>query len=109
MLRGAAVVFLVASFPTHGQAGGIQSSFAQVYPRQGYIAVAEVGSPPQKVGATLRAWDHIKSSNDVSELEEFVACYKGSFLAELARRRIEVLESQRRGRPPGPTARTKLT
>jgi hypothetical protein len=100
MRRGAAVVVLVVLFPSHGQAEpGTQSHVAEL-PSKGFLAVADVGSPPEDVGATLWAWDHIKSSNNVSELEAFVARYKGSFLAELARRRIEVLESHRLIRPP---------
>jgi hypothetical protein len=103
MRRCAAVVFLVALFPSHGQAeAGIPSYVAEAAPLKGFIAVAEVGSPPQDVGATLWAWDHIKTSNNVSELEAFVVRYKGSFLAELARRRIEALESQRHVHPPAP-------
>lgn len=105
-MRGsAAVVFLVALFPVHGQAEpGIQRCVAKVDPLTKCIAVAEVGAPAEDVGATLWAWDHIKSSNNVSELEAFVARYKGTFLAELARRRIEALESQRPVRPPAPVS-----
>jgi hypothetical protein len=103
MRHGAAVIFLVASFPAYGRAEpGIQTYVTAVNPLEGLIAVAEVSSPPIDVGATLWAWDHIKSSNNVSELEAFVARYKGSFLAELARRRIEALESQRLIRPEVP-------
>jgi len=103
MRRGAAVVFLVASFPAYGVAEpGMQSYVTAVDPLKGLIAVAEVSSPPEDVGATLWAWDHIKSSNNVPELEAIVARYKGSFLAELARRRIEALESQRLVRPEAP-------
>ena len=101
MRRCVAVVFLVALFPSHGQGEpGIRSYVAEVGPLKGFVAVAEVDSPPADVGATLWAWDHIKSSNNVSELEAFVVRYKGSFLAELARRRIEALESQRHVHPP---------
>lgn len=104
MRRSAAVVFLVALFPPQGQAEpGVLRCVAQADPLQG-VAVAEVGSPPQEVGATLWAWDHIKSSNNVSELEALVARYKGSFLAELARRRIEALEGQRPVRPQAPVS-----
>ena len=103
MRRSAAVVFLVGLFPSAGLAGpGMRSYVADLEPLKGFMAVAEVGSPPGDVGATLWAWDHIKSSNNVSELEAFVARYKGSFLAELARRRIEALESQRLVRPSAP-------
>ena len=103
MRRCAAVVFLVALFPSHGQGEpGIRSYVAEVGQLKGFIAVAEVGSPPADVGPTLWAWDHIKSSNNVSELEAFEVRYKGSFLAELARRRIEALESQRHVHPPAP-------
>jgi hypothetical protein len=95
MRRSAAVGFLVALFPSHGQAAPGTQSYIADLPSHGFIAVAEVGSPPPDIGATLWAWDHIKSSNNVSELEALVTRYKGSFLAELARRRIEALESQR--------------
>jgi len=103
MRHAAAVVFLVASFPAYGRADpGIQTYVTAVNPSEGLIAVAEVSLPPNDVGATLWAWDHIKSSNNVSELQAFVARYEGSFLAELARRRIEALESQRLIRPEAP-------
>jgi hypothetical protein len=103
MPRSAAVVLMFALCPSQGQAEpNTQSYVAEVGPLKGFIAVAEVGPPPEDVGAILWAWDHIKSSNDVSELEAFVARYKGTFLAELARRRIEALESQRLVRTPAP-------
>jgi hypothetical protein len=103
MRRGAAVFFLVASFHAYGRAEpGIQTYVTAVDPLNGLIAVAEVSSPPDDVGARLWAWDHIKSSSNVPELEAFAARYQGSFLAELARRRIEALESQRRIRPEAP-------
>jgi hypothetical protein len=80
MLRAATVVFLIALFSS-------------------LVAVAEVGPPPQDVGEALEAWDRIKHSNDVSELEAFIARYKDAFLAKLARRRIEQLDRQRIVRP----------
>jgi len=108
MLRGAAVIFLVAVLPSHGlREPAIQSYFAHVDLLKGFIAVAEVGSPPEEVGATLWAWDRIKTSNDVPELEGFVSRYEGSFLAELAKRRIQALETQRLIRPPAPLPMAK--
>ena len=68
MLRVAAVVFPVALF---------------VGQLKGFVAVAEVRPPPQDVGEALEAWDRIKHSNDVSELEAFIARYKDTFLAKL--------------------------
>jgi hypothetical protein len=107
MRRSAAVVFLIALFPPPGEAEpGVLRCLAEADLLQGGIAVAQVGSPPEDVGATLWAWDHIKSSNNVPELEAFAARYKGSFLAELARRRIEALEGQRPVRPPAPVSAT---
>ena len=60
MRRSAAVVFLVGLFPSHALAEpGIRGSVAALEPLKGFIAVAEVGSPPGDVGATLWDWDHI--------------------------------------------------
>ena len=84
MPRAPAVGFLVALF---------------VGPLKGFVAIAEVGSPPQDVGEALEDWDRIKHSNDVSELEAFIARSKDAFLANLARRRIEQLERQHVVRP----------
>lgn len=105
MMRATALVLLVALFSSHAQAqhgvpNGNQSNAAETGPRKGILAVAEVGPPPQDVGDALEAWDRIKRSIDVSELEAFVARYKDTFLANLARRRIEQLRSQRVV-PPG--------
>ena len=104
MRRSAAVVFLVLFAPQGQAEPGVLRCVAEADPLQGGIAVAEVGSPPQDVGAILWAWDHIKSSNNVSELEAFVARYQGSFLAELARRRIEALEGRRPVPSPAPVS-----
>ena len=101
MVRAAAVAFLVALLPPHALVpDGL---------RNGLVAVAEVDPPPQDVGEELKTWDRIKRSNDVSELEAFVARYKDTFLANLARRRIEQLRSQRAGRPIVAPAPVPLT
>lgn len=84
MLRVATVVFPVALF---------------VGLLKGFIAVAEVRPSPPDVGEALEAWDRIKRSNDASELEAFIARSKDTFLAKLARRRIEQLDRERIVRP----------
>jgi len=106
MMRAATVVFLVALVLSHARAEpGIAiliddpSNATEVGPPKGFVAVAEVGPPPQDVGEALEAWDRIKRSNDKSELEAFIARDKATFLAKLARRRIEQLDSQRVVRP----------
>jgi hypothetical protein len=100
MLQFAAAVFLVALFSSHAHAEpGDNQSFTEVGPLKAFVAVAEVGPPPQDVGEELKAWDRIKRSNDVSELEAYIARYKDTFLANLARRRIEQLDRQRVVRP----------
>src|SRR5262245_14623938 len=103
MVRAAAVALLVALLPSHalapdGPLNGNQTS-AETGQLKGSVAVAEVDAPPRDVGDLLVAWDRIKRSSDVSELEAFVALYKDTFLANLARRRIEQLHSQRAVRP----------
>jgi hypothetical protein len=88
MLRGADVVFLVALFSSHAQAepncplNGNQSYATETGPPKGFVAIAEIGPPPRDVGDPLDDWDRIKRSNDVSELEAFVARYKDAFLAD---------------------------
>jgi len=101
MLQAAAVFFLVAvsSWHAHAEPGDNQS-FTEVGPLKGVVHVGEVGPPPQDVGEELKVWDQIKRSNDVSELEAFIARYKDTFLANLARRRIEQLRRQRVVLPP---------
>jgi hypothetical protein len=100
MLQFAAAVFLVALFSSQAHAEpGDNQSFTEVGPLTAFVAVAEVGPPPQDVGEELKAWDRIKRSNDVSELEAYIARYKDTFLANLARRRIEQLDRQRVVRP----------
>jgi len=102
MMRAATVVFLVALVLSHARAEpGIAILIddpSNAAPK-GFVAVAEVGPPPQDVGEALEAWDRIKRSNDKSELEAFIARDKATFLAKLARRRIEQLDSQRVVRP----------
>jgi hypothetical protein len=97
MLQAVAVVFLLPLIVSHEHAepGGNQS-FTEVSP---LVAVAEVGPPPQDVGEELKTWDRIKRSNDVSELETLIARHKDTFLANLARRRIEELDRQGVVRP----------
>jgi len=101
MLQAAAVFFLVAVSSWYAQAEpGDNQGFTEVDPLKGVVHVGEVGPPPQDVGEELRVWDQIKRSNDVSELEAFIARYKDTFLANLARRRIEQLGRQRVVLPP---------
>jgi len=105
MLRGADVVFLVALFSSPAQAepdsrlNGNQSYATETGPPKEFVAIAEIAPPPRDVGDALDDWDRIKRSNDVFELEAFVARYKDAFLANLARRRIEQLRSQSVVRP----------
>jgi len=103
MVRAAVVAFLVALLPSHALApDGLHNrnqGLAETGQLKGLVAVAEVDPPPNDVGDVLLAWDRIKRSNDVSELQAFVARYKDAFLANLARRRIEQLESQRAVQP----------
>ena len=101
MLWAAAVFFLVALSSWHalGEPGD-KESFTEVGTLKAVVHVAEVGPPPQDVGEELRVWDQIKRSNDVSELEAFIARYKDTFLANLARRRIEQLGRRRVVLPP---------
>jgi hypothetical protein len=99
MVRAAAVVFFVALLRSQALApddllNGSQR-FAETGQPKGFVEVAETDPPPQDVGEELKAWDRIKRSNGVSELEAYVARYKDKFLANLARRRIEQLDSQR--------------
>jgi len=104
-LQTADVVFLIALVASQAQAepdgalNGNQSYATEIGPPKRFVAIAEIGPPPRDVGDALDDWDRIKRSNDVSELEAFVARYKDAFLANLARRRIEQLRSQRVVRP----------
>jgi len=105
-MQAAAVVILVAFLSSHARAEpGIallidkRSYAAEVGLLKGFVAAAEVGPPPHDVGEALEAWDRIKRSNDVSELEAFIARNKDTFLAKLARRRLHQLDSQRVVRP----------
>jgi hypothetical protein len=75
------------------------SHAVEVGPLNGFVAFAEVRPPRQDVGEALEAWDRIKHSNDASELEAIIARDKTTFLAKLARHRIEQLESHRIDRP----------
>jgi hypothetical protein len=95
MLQAAAVIFLLALFSSHANAEprGNQN-FTEVGSMNALVAVAEVGPPSQDVGEELKTWDRIKRSNDVSELEALIARHKDTFLANLARRRIEQLDRQ---------------
>jgi hypothetical protein len=100
MLQAAAVVFLLALFSSHAHAEpGDNQTATEAGARNALVAVAEVGPPPQDVGEELKTWDRIKRSNDVSELEALIARHKDTFLANLARRRIEQLGRQGVVRP----------
>jgi hypothetical protein len=106
MMRAAAFVYLVALVLSNARAEpGIAmlidntSHAAEVGPLNGFVAVAEVGPPRRDIGEALEAWVRIKHSNDVSELEAIIARDKTTFLAKLARHRIEQLDSQRIHRP----------
>src|SRR5262249_54604915 len=63
MMRAATVVFLVALVLSHARAEpGIAILIddpINAAPK-GFVAVAEVGPPPQDVGEALEAWDRIK-------------------------------------------------
>src|SRR5262249_44367938 len=52
-----------------------------------------VGPPPQPDREAAEAWGLIKDSNQGPELETFIAHYKGTYYAELARLRIQALSS----------------
>jgi len=95
MLQAAAIIFLLALFSSqaHAEPGGKQS-FTEVGPLNAPVAVPEIGRPPPDVGEELKTWDRIKRSKDVSELEALIARHKDTFLANLARRRIEQLDRQ---------------
>ena len=105
MLQTADVVFLIALVASQAQAepdgalNGNQSYATEIGPPKRFVAIAEIGPPPRDVGDALDDWDRIKRSNDVSELEAIIARDKTTFLAKLARHRIEQLDSQRIHRP----------
>jgi len=97
MLQAPAVVFLLAIFSAHAHAEpGANQNFTE---DGAFVAVAEVGPPPQDVGEELKTWDRIKRSNDVSELEALIARHKDTFFANIARRRIAQLDRQGVVRP----------
>ena len=99
MLQAAAVFFLLGLFSScaHAEQGDNQTS-TEAGARNAFVA-AEAGPPPQDVGEELKTWDRIKRSNDVSELEALIARHKDTFLANLAKRRIEQLGRQGVVRP----------
>src|SRR5215510_12369954 len=101
MPQAAAAFLLVALFSSRAHAEpGDNQSFTEVGPLKAVVDVSEVAPPPQNVGEELKVWDQIKRSNDVSELEAIIARYKDTFLANLARRRIEQLNRKRVVLPP---------
>jgi hypothetical protein len=86
----------------YGSLGGAEISLVAKTPE------APSATAPSQTNEAERAWAAAKETNSIAVLEDFIARYKDSFYAGLARVRIEDLKKLQAAVPPPPKAPTPV-
>src|SRR5262245_46869955 len=71
---------------------GIQRRQRVLFGGEGKAAPSSEGAPPARLSDAAEAWGATKDSTNTAVLEAFIARYKDTFYAELARARIEEIK-----------------